>query len=54
MNDFLGRSINGKISHYADPPVKQDDPTLFIEALEALLSEEVVDQVRWEQYTPYF
>lgn len=51
---FDGRSISGDINHYTEGLKEQDDPQLFLDALDELLAVPGVIAVRWRQYTPYF
>lgn len=51
---FEGRPVEGEINRYTDGIKEQDDPKLFIEALDTLLAVPGVEAVRWNQYTPYF
>lgn len=52
-NEVFGRPINGDVTRYKTV-VEQDDPQLFIDALDAVLAFDGVESVRWTQYTPYF
>lgn len=52
--EAFGRPINGEITYYTGRSVEQQDPQLWINALDDLLALDVVDSVRWRQYTPYF
>lgn len=53
MSEFAGRAVEGKIT--AGVGVKEQHPeSEFTEALDAALSAEGIEAVRWEQYTPYF
>ncbi len=51
---FDGRTITGDVNHYTEGLKPQDDPQLFIDALDKLLAVPGVTAVRWCQYTPYF
>lgn len=51
---FGGRPISGDISHYTEGMKEQDDPQVFLDALDKLLAVPGVESVRWQQYTPYF
>lgn len=50
---FEGRTISGDIQHYTEP-TEQEDPQIFLDALDQLLGVPGVEAVRWHQYTPYF
>lgn len=52
-NEVFGRPINGDIPKVA-PATQQDDPKLFMEALDLLLAQPEVEAVRWEGFTPSF
>lgn len=52
---FVGRPVNGDISHYSEHRVvEQWDAEKFVELLDAVLDLPGVKAVRWNQYTPYF
>lgn len=51
---FEGRTIEGDINRYTSGPGAQDDPALFLAALDELLDTPGIEAVRWNQYTPYF
>lgn len=53
-NTFAGRTIDGEINRFTSGPGTQDDPALFLTALDELLDTPGVEAVRWNQYTPYF
>jgi hypothetical protein len=53
-DEFGGKKINGEINRYTDGPSEQDDPQVFLDALDRLLATPGVEAVRWQQYTPYF
>lgn len=55
MSDFLGKTINGTVSHYSEKYLsEQHDPKVLMKLLDDLISLKEVDSIRWEQYTPYF
>jgi len=54
MSDFGGKPVTGEVVYYTTGNKKQEDPQVFMDALDALLDIEGVEAVRWEQYTPYF
>lgn len=49
----FGRPVKGDIS-YGETLKDQDDPQLFLDALDNLLAHEEVEYAQWIQYTPYF
>lgn len=53
-NDFFGKTIHGDITHYTEGLAEQHDPIEFLNLLDALVSLDHVEAVRWHQYTPYF
>lgn len=52
-DEFGGRVINGEVTRYSEQK-PQDDPQVFLDALDVLLATPGVEAVRWNQYTPYF
>src|SRR5687768_12752869 len=54
LNEAFGRPVEGEIPRYSEGMPEQDDPVLFLEALDNLLNTEGVEAVIWHQYTPYF
>jgi len=51
----IDRPIEGDITRYTGSErVEQGTAAEFLAALDAVLSIEGVDSVRWDQYTPYF
>lgn len=54
MSDFGGKTISGDINRFSEAPPTQDDPQVFLDALDKVLECPGVEAVRWNQYTPYF
>lgn len=54
MTEFGGKTINGEITRYTNGPKAQDDPQVFLDALDAILAVPGIEAVKWQQYTPYF
>jgi hypothetical protein len=54
MSDFFGLPIEGERPEYRSNPAEQADPAELIEKLQAVLAFPEVENVRWEQFTPYF
>lgn len=54
MSEFGGKVINGEINRYSEGPSVQDEPGVFLDALDRLLAVPGIEAVKWQQYTPYF
>lgn len=54
MNTVLGRPVTGEISESAETRAEQKPGEELLPLLDAVLASEIVDAVRWTQFTPYF
>lgn len=50
----LGRKVVGEVNQYTTNPVEQIPAQEFLAALDALVGHPDVEEVLWEQWTPYF
>jgi hypothetical protein len=54
MSTVLGRPVTGEITTYRENRVAQKPGKELLPLLDAILTLENVEAVRWTQYTPYF